>query len=213
MKISSPSLPASLNKPNDPMDLFSTEDSISGVHVENTWLTTNELEKTNVSESRFTKVDFSSVTVPRFDIVDCEFQKCNFTASKFPDSGWRRISIEGTRCSGLSITNGVIKDASFKNSKLEIANFRFTHIENAIFEDCAIDDIDFYNARLKNIEFINCTINKISFANARITNVDISKSIVEGIVGINSLKGVTISYEQLLQLAPVFAAEAGIKIK
>ena len=213
MKIIRPTLPPSLLTPLDPMDLFNTEDHVTGVRVENTWFTTAELEKTSVSESVLSKVDFTGVTATRFDVTDCEFIGCNFTASKFPESSWHRVLIDGTRCSGLQMTTGRLKNVDFKNSKLELVNFRFSRLENVAFEDCVIDDVDFYDASLKNVEFVNCTINKITFASARMTNVDISKSTVEGINGIKSLRGVTMSYDQLLQLAPAFAAEAGIKIK
>jgi hypothetical protein len=45
------------------------------------------------------------------------------------------------------------------------------------------------------------------------TNVDVSQSTIESINGIGSLRGVTMSHDQLMQLAPYFAVEAGIKIK
>jgi uncharacterized protein YjbI with pentapeptide repeats len=213
MKITRPSFPAPPTKPNDVFELFASEDSIVGVHIEDTWLTSDELGKKSIAESLMTKAVFSELNVTRFDIHDCEFKGCTFTAAKFPESTWNRISISGTRCSGLQITNGIIKNVEFKNSKLEIVNFRFSQLENVYFEGCALDDVDFYEARLKNVEFVNCTINKVTFAKAKMVNVDISQSAVEGINGINSLRGVTMSHDQLLQLAPEFAAEAGIKIK
>lgn len=81
-----------------------------------------------------------------------------------------------------------------------------------IFEDCMLDDVDFYGATLKNVEFIGCTIHKITFDAAKMRNVDLSKSTIGKMQGIASLKGATISYDQLIQLAPYFAAEAGIKV-
>lgn len=212
MKIIRPSLPHLLTTPDDVMELFNTEDLISGFHIEDTWLTSDELEKKSFSELRLTKVDFSQVTVAKFDVTDCDLRACNFTASKFPESSWHRVSIEGARCSGLQITNGILKNVDFKNCKLEMVNFRFSRLESVAFEDCVINDVDFYDAQLKNVEFVNCTINNVTFASARMVSVDISKSAVDGINGINSLRGVTMSYDQLMQLAPAFAAEAGIKI-
>jgi uncharacterized protein YjbI with pentapeptide repeats len=212
MKIIRPSLPTLLTTPDDIMELFNSEDVITGLRIENTWLTSADLQKKSVSESLLMKVDFTQVTVPKFDVTDCDFRACNFTASKFPESSWHRVSIDGARCSGLQITNGILKNVDFKNCKLEMVNFRFSRLENVAFEDCVINDVDFYDAQLKNVEFVNCTINKVTFASARMISVDISKSNVEGINGINSLRGVTMSYDQLMQLAPAFAAEAGIKI-
>jgi len=213
MKLIQPSLPSSLLKPDDVMELFNNEDAIVGFHIEDTWLTSSDVEKTSLTECLLSKVDFTQVNVRRFDVPDCDFRACNFTASKFPEGSWHRVSIDGARCSGLQITNGTLKNVDFKNCKLEMVNFRFSHLENVAFENCVIDDVDFYDAKLKNVEFVNCTINKITFASARMMNVDISESTVDGINGIGSLRGVTMSYDQLMQLAPAFAAEAGIKVK
>jgi uncharacterized protein YjbI with pentapeptide repeats len=212
MKLTNPQLPQMLAVPDDIIELFRDEDTISGVHLENTWLTTADLHKKSFSEARMTRVDFSQVHVARFDVLDCVFDNCNFTTSKFPESSWHRVLVNGARCSGLQMTNGTIRNIRFKNCKLEMVNFRLSRLENVIFEDCVIDDVDFYDAKLKNIEFINCSINEITFASARMAHVDISKSTVEGIKGINSLKGVSISYDQLMQLAPAFATEAGLKV-
>ena len=213
MQITPPSLPPLLTTVDNPSALFEDEDSIEGVDVRDSFVMTDQLQKTSISESLLSKIDFSQVNAHRFDISDCALKNCNFTASKFPDSSWHRVSIEGTRCSGLQVTNGTMKHVTFTNSKLEIVNFRFSRFENVRFEDCVLDDVDFYEARLKNIEFVNCTINKMTFANASIVNVDISKSTVDTVIGIRSLRGVTISYDQLMQFAPGFASEAGIKIK
>ena len=81
-----------------------------------------------------------------------------------------------------------------------------------VFEDCVLDDVDFYGATLKNVEFINCTISKITFATAKMNNVNLSQSEIESIDGVASLKGATINHDQLMRLAPYFAAEAGIKV-
>lgn len=213
MKLIRPSLPATLTPTDAPQELFDAEDSIVGYKIEDFIVTSDDLENTSLSESVFNKVDFTEVTTNRFDVTDCDFRNCNFTASKFPESSWHRVSIDAGRCSGLQITNGVLKNVDFKNSKLDLVNFRFSRLENVAFEDCVLNDVDFYDAQLKNVEFVNCTINKITFASARMINVDISKSYIESVNGVSSLRGVTISYDQLMQLAPSFAKEAGIKVK
>lgn len=213
MKLIKPSVPASLTKRDDVAYLFSTEDSVSGLQIDSEVLSTANLEGKSIAESVIKSTDLSGVTVPRFDISDCVLKDCTLTVTKFPESSWHRVVIDGGRCSGLQLNNSTLKNVDFTNSKLEFANFRFSKLENVVFENCALNDVDFLDAQLKNVEFINCTINSITFAQAKMKNVDISESTIEGIKGINSLKGVTISHEQLIQLSPYFAAEAGIKVK
>jgi uncharacterized protein YjbI with pentapeptide repeats len=213
MKMLHPSVNTELTKPNDIGKLFDEDGSISEVYVENETLANLKLKKLSISESLISKTDLSQMSLESLDILDCRFIGCNFTASKFPNSGWRIVLIDGARCSGMQVTNSILKNITFKKSKLELVNFRFSNLENVIFEDCILNDVDFYNAKLKNVEFINCMINNITFASAKMVNVDVSKSQIEDIKGMNSLKGITISYDQLMQMAPYFATEAGIKVK
>jgi len=213
MKLLQPTLSATREALTDVATFLRRDDSLSEVSVENDSFAALSTKLLNITESSIIKSDFTHTAVEHLDVLDTEFKGCNFTASKFANSSWHVVMIDGARCSGMLVSNSVLKNVTFKNSKLELVNFRFSRFENILFDGCIIDDADFYNATLKNVEFINCTINSITFANARMNAVDISKSQIEGIKGVSSLKGVTISYDQLMQLAPSLASEAGIKVK
>ena len=167
----------------------------------------------SLSNSLVTKTDFSTAVMFGFDIHNCQIVGSNFTGSKFEESNWRTVHISDSRCSGLQVQNSMFKNVTFAGSKLDLVNFRFVKMENVIFDNCILDDADFYGATLKNIDFVNCRITKINFGAAKIKNVDLSESTIEELQGVNSIRGITISYDQLIQLAPYFAAEAGIKIK
>ena len=213
MKIFQPILPAALTQPDNLVGFLEAEDSISEVHIKDMILSSSDLEKKSIDGSLFETTDFSEVSTTRLDISDSVLKDCNFTVAEFPESSWLRVAVKSSRCTGLNISRSLLRNVGFTNSKLEFVNFRFSKLENVAFENCVLTDVDFYDAQLKDVEFINCIINSITFAQARMKNVDISESTVEGIKGTSSLKGVTISHDQLLQLAPYFAAEAGIKVK
>ncbi len=212
MKILQPTLIRDLDTILDIKSTLESDDTITDASIDNADMVGFTQKYISLSESRINKGDFSSISIERSDIFSCEFKNCNFTASKLPNSSWHVVLVDGARCSGMQVSNSTFKNVRFANSKLELMNFRFSTIENCVFEDCVLDDVDFYNAKLKNVAFINCTINNITFASAKMLKVDISKSQLEGIKGSSSLKGLTISYDQLMQLAPYFAAEVGIKI-
>ena len=72
--------------------------------------------------------------------------------------------------------------------------------------------MDFNDASLKNITFKQCILNDVTFNNAKMFRVDISQSTIEHIKGIDSLKGATISEEQMLLLAPALVRSAGLKL-
>lgn len=213
MKILTPTIRKDLNVIDNIDEFILSEDIISEVQIDSANLSGLTLKNTKISESIISKTNLTNIFAERFETINCNFKNCDLTTGQFPSSNWHMISIDSARLCGTQIQNSTIKNVLIKNSKLEIVNFRFSTLENIIFEDCNISDVDFYNAKLKNIEFINCTINSITFASAKMKNVDLSKSEIMEIIGTNSLKGVTISYEQLMQIAPYLAQEAGIKIK
>lgn len=213
MKLYKPMLPVAMTQPENLADFFRIEDSVTEAHIKDAVLSSSDLEAKDIERSLFESSDFSGVELPRLDIADTILKDCNLTVTKFPESSWLRVAVNRSRCSGLDITHSTLKHIDFTNSKLEFVNFRFSKLENVAFENCVLNDVDFFDAQLKDVEFINCTIQSITFAQARMKNVDISESTIELVKGISSLKGVTISHNQLLQLAPYFAAEAGIKVK
>ncbi|CAN5176281.1 pentapeptide repeat-containing protein [soil metagenome] len=213
MKIHTPLLPTAFNQPVDLDDFFKGEDSVTEVHVKDMVFSSSDLGAKSIEQSLFETSDFSGVEAPRFYISDTMLKNCNFTVTKFPESSWMRVAIKSGRCSGLDISNSTLRHVEFTNSKLEFVNFRFSKLENVAFENCVLNDVDFYDAKLKNVQFINCTIQSITFAQSKMDNVDVSQSTIERINGVSSIKGVIISHDQLLELAPYFAAEAGIKIK
>lgn len=213
MNILKPQLPPDLTPIEDINILLDKDEDIIDASISNQIAVGVQTEGVAMSYCSIVKSDFSMVTMEKFEIANSEIKSSNFSGGKFPESSWRTVTIDATRCSGLDLQNSILKNIRFSNSKLDIVNFRFATIENMLFENCVLDDADFYGARLKNVDFINCTISKITFANAKMNAVDLSKSTIETINGIASLKGVTINYDQLIQLAPYFATEAGIKIK
>ena len=207
-----PQLPNDLVHVTDLAALFEEEDDIAEIQSDGQSIVSMQTKSVSLKDSLLVKTDFSRSQMEKFDIANCIIKGGNLSASGFPDSSWRTVRIENSRCSGMQVQNSTLKNVRFSNSKLDIVNFRFAKLENVVFEDCVLDDADFYGATLRNVEFIGCTITKITFASAKLHNVDLSKSTIDSVQGVASIKGATISYEQLMQLAPYFAAEAGIKV-
>lgn len=213
MNILAPTIPNDIQNIDNIVREFDEEEDVSSVVIDGQIATALETKSCSIRDSLITKTDFSYADMEKFDIANCIIKNTNLSASKFHDSGWRTVHIDGCRCSGLQLQNSSIKNVRITNSKLDLVNFRLATLESVIFEDCVLDDTDFYGANLKNVAFINCTIAKISFAGAKLRSVDLSQSSIESIQGLESIKGATISHDQLIQLAPYFAAEIGIKIK
>ena len=213
MKLLHPEVSPNLVELESDTDLFYSDDKIIDHKIQYAAISGQRLKSTSIEESLVYKIDFSHTIIEKFETKDCIYDDCNFTMSAFSDSSWHAVQIVNSRCSGVQFQSSVLKNVVFKGCKIELANFRFANLENVIFEDCMIDDIDFYNASLKNVQFSGSSIENIAFSGARLKDIDLSDAHILSVKNVTGLKGATISYEQLIFLAPYFTQELGILIK
>ncbi|MBI3889635.1 pentapeptide repeat-containing protein, partial [Candidatus Saccharibacteria bacterium] len=133
MKILKPTLSQELVIVEDITQVFDEDESVSDVHVDTQQLNNFKLKHLSIASSLFSKTDLSGMNVEKLQLLDCEFKSCNFTASSFPNSSWHVIAIDNARCTGMQLTESTIKNVTFKNSKLELMNFRFSNLQNVVF--------------------------------------------------------------------------------
>jgi len=212
-KMLRPDIPHALQAVQDIGGLIQTDELLSGLLLEGVDGSDVRGKGVEIIESRFTKCTLSQAAIEKFQLRDCILDGCDLTAGSFPNASWHVIEILNSRCSGLQLQMGMLKNVLFKNCKLDLANLRFARLENVAFIDCVITDIDFYNAQLKNVAFTRSALEGVTFSGSTLKNVDLSGSPIVSINGIQSLKGASISQEQLMQLAPYFAREIGITVK
>jgi uncharacterized protein YjbI with pentapeptide repeats len=161
------------------------------------------LEKVNATQAKLEKTSFS----------DVELVNCDLIATGFPEASWRRVVIKNSRCSGLQLQTGTLKDITFSGCKLNLANFRFSKLSNVCFQDCVLDEADFYAAQLQNVAFVNCNLNKTEFSGAKLRRVDFRTSDILAVLGIGSLAGAIIDSAQLIALAPLLASVLKIEVR
>lgn len=164
-------------------------------------------------EVSFAGVEAESTNLEKISIIDGVLEKCNLSAAKVTESLWQRVKILDSRMSGIVWYDAILKDVEFVNCKIDLANFRATKFKNVIFRDCLLSGSDWQGAELTNVIFEACDINDIDLNSCTMKNVDLSSSTFTNIKGVRGLAGVTMTRQQLIMLAPIFANELGIKIE
>jgi len=150
--------------------------------------------------------------VTNITIWDSILVRCDISACRLFDAGLLRSELLGCRAVGLQLGESTIKDVSFKNCKLSMASFRKCTLMRVTFENCILDDTDFNNATLSDVSFIKCELNRTDFSGIKAAKVDMTNSDIRQIRGVRSLKNVRVSAEQVLDLAPLLAAEVGLVV-
>lgn len=193
--------------------LMESDGTLSAAILRNQDVSNLRIKSFNANELRLEKIDASEAKLEKTGFSDVELLNCTFIATSMPESSWRRVLAKDSRCSGFQLQTSTLRDVTFNNCKLNMANFRFSKLKNVRFKDCALDEADFYAAELENVDFDNCSLDKTEFSSSKLKNVDLRASEVADISGISSLAGATIDSIQLVLLAPLLAHELKIIVK
>ena len=63
------------------------------------------------------------------------------------------------------------------------------------------------------VTFVDCTVDELDITGATLTAVDLSGARLRSLIGVESLRGAIIGEGQLLDLAPLLAAQLGLEIR
>jgi uncharacterized protein YjbI with pentapeptide repeats len=213
MSATLPSLSKNLDILTNLRALIGKDEALSAVIIRNESISGLRVRAFGANELRLEKVNASEAILERTGFSDVELLNCDMIATKLPESSWRRVLIDSSRCSGVQLQTSILKDVTFINCKLNFANFRFSKLKKVSFKDCVLDEADFYSAELESVDFENCSLDKTEFSNAKLKHVDLRSSEITGVSGISSLAGAIIDSMQLVRLAPLLASECKIIVK
>lgn len=165
------------------------------------------------SGARLDKVALTGAVLTKCELMDVECSKLEAAALGASGANLLRVRMADSRCTGAEFGEGLFTDCLFRNVKFDQAGFRFARFERVRFENCVLRRADFGNATFKDVVFTGCDLEDCSFMSATCKNVDVSGEDITVAKSILGLKGATISAEQLIQLAPLLAAELGFIVK
>jgi uncharacterized protein YjbI with pentapeptide repeats len=162
--------------------------------------------------STFKQVLITGVNLDKCDCTDVEFGRLEAAGLRTYKARFQRVTFTDCRLTGADFAEAIFEDCVFKNVKLDEAGFRFAKFTRVRFEDCMLSATDFSSARFAQVMFTSCNLEGTNFDAAQCANTDISSEDITNVRGILGLKGATISPEQLVQIAPLLAAELGFQI-
>jgi uncharacterized protein YjbI with pentapeptide repeats len=211
MKIAAPKLPPSLAT-YDPWDLVD-EAVLETCQMSDASFNGKTIRSANFDEVILDKVSFIEATLEKLSCRDVIFNGCDLSTANCSDCSMQRVTLAGGRMTGLDVSKGYLKDITFKDCKLNMANFRFARLKLVTFIDCVLTDADFLGADMVDVSFQNCLIERVEFGHSNMKQVDLRGSQLVDIKGWQSLKGAIIDKLQLVQAAQFLANDYGIIVK
>ena len=181
----------------------------------------------------FVDLDFAGQDAPDARFLECRLQRCGLDGTSlrrariaesllsdlhgatvdFADSTWRDSQVRGGRLGAVTLVGATWTGIRIRGSHLGFLNLSGAHLQDVTFEGCEIGSLDVRGADLQSVAFEDCRVDELDVAGATLSKVDLSGARLRTLVGVESLRGAIISHEQLIDLAPLLAAQVGLEVR
>ena len=163
-------------------------------------------------EARLERVDLSGSRLARISLSDVELDGCNLANVDARGGSLWRARVARARLTGLSWTEGLVREAVLSDCRIDLASFAATRFEQAAFERCLLMQADFQEASLRSVRFVDCDLTEADLSGARFDRCELRGCTIDGIRGAERLRGVSMPWEDILASAGTFAAAVGVTI-
>ncbi|MEU9703537.1 pentapeptide repeat-containing protein [Streptomyces sp. NPDC047981] len=162
-------------------------------------------------------------------VRDCALDETRLRSARFLDSvlsgirgvgtdlagaTLRDVEVVDARLGGTQLHGAVLERVVVRGGKIDYLNLRMAKLKDVVFEGCVLAEPDLGGAVLERVEFRDCVVKGVDFSGARMTDVDLrTVERIEIARGVDALAGAVIGTGQLLDFAPLFAAQLGVRVE
>jgi uncharacterized protein YjbI with pentapeptide repeats len=164
-------------------------------------------------ECRLQRCCLDGLSMQRARVVESVLAEVHGASVDLSDTVWRDSGISGSRLGAVTLAGATWTGIRVRRSKLGFVNLSGARLEDVVFEGCEIGTLDVRTAQLRSVGLVDCTIDELNVAGATLSKVDLSSARLRSLIGVESLRGATVSQGQLHDLAPLLAAELGIEVR
>ena len=162
---------------------------------------------------RLQRCCLEGLSLRRARILDSLLREVHGAGVDLADSTWRGSHLARARFGAMTLAGATWNGVRVRDSKLGFVNLAGARLEDVAFEGCEIGGLDARAAQLRSVTFAGCTIDEVNVTEATLSKVDLSGARLRSLVGVESLRGAIVGHQQLLDLAPVLAAQLGLEVR
>jgi uncharacterized protein YjbI with pentapeptide repeats len=193
-------------------DDFADGESWEQVEVIDTALPGIDARALGFAEARFVDTDLSGARLLNLFLSDCELVRCNLANAVVRGGSMRRVTVSGSRLTGLMWTAGDVRESQFRDCRADLASLESTKLSHVSFEDCNLRDADLRSTRMESVRFERCDLTGADISGARLERCSMRGCTLDGLRGVDRLRGVAMPWEDILAAAGVFAGELGVRL-
>ncbi|UNO40455.1 pentapeptide repeat-containing protein [Streptomyces sp. MST-110588] len=150
----------------------------------------------------------------RARFIDSVLEGVRGVGTDLSQASLRDVEITDARLGGAQLHGAALERVVIRGGKIDFLNLRRAKLKDVAFEGCVLVEADFGGAQLERVSFADCTLTRMDFSEVRMRDVDLRGTAALDIArGIDRLAGAVISPAQLMDLAPAFAAQVGVRVE
>jgi uncharacterized protein YjbI with pentapeptide repeats len=162
--------------------------------------------------ARLADPDLMGARLRGLRLLDVAIERGNLANTAAPELALRRVAIAGARLTGAQWTSGTIADTTFRDCRIDLATFAATTFERVVFDRCMLAQTDFRDALLRSVRFDRCDLTEADLAGVRIDRCELRGCTLDGLAGVERLRGAALPWADVVGNAALFAAALGIRV-
>ncbi|MCQ1948476.1 pentapeptide repeat-containing protein [Arthrobacter sp. zg-Y859] len=201
-----------------PQDLSDGADVPVGSHQEAVAYNGESFAGLELRGAVFSECSLTGVSLDNADLTAARFMESTLENLYAPvlraaKTSFRDVEISNPRLGSADLHSGSWNSVRVDGGKIDFLDLRDCSLTNVLFSDCIIGELDLEGARLNRVAFRDCRIDSMLLGGGTAVDADLRGSVFRSVGKIDGLKGFTVDEEQLMLLAPLFAAELGLRVE
>lgn len=143
-------------------------------------------------------------------IRDSVIERCDL--SRLRSEAVLRSKLVGCKLSGAEF-GGFVRDSTFVDCPIQMANLTMSRLERVVFEDCELKEVDCFQAALSDVSFPGSSITDLGLDQAECQRVDFREARGLSLKSGKKLDGCLVTSGQVYELASWLAHQLGMLIE
>jgi uncharacterized protein YjbI with pentapeptide repeats len=186
---------------------------LDGALIEHKDLEAVRADRILVTESEVRGVAIDAEDAPGLRLSDVILRACDLSNVDGREGSLRRVEIHGSRLVGFGLRGGTVRDLRVLDSSFALASLAFSKLRDVIFERVDLAEASFMQAQLEAVAFIDCKLAGADFRGVKVKGCAIRGTSLDGILGLDCLRGIAMPWVDVLDSTAALAAALGIIVE